>query len=282
MRIIKKINNNVALARDAQGHDLVVFGRGVGFGDVPRELEDESALSRVFRDVDQGLLAAVSSISEDVLAASLDIVDIATREIDRELNSNLAFTLGDHLQFSLERLANGVQLDNPLALEVGYVYPKESEIAERALEVVRRHTGVKLPPAEASSIALHIVNAETGGPQDPANIALIMSSASTIEHVICVLERQLGMKIDRTSYSYIRFVTHLRYLIRRLSSDELIETSNIDMFEHIAASFPEAAEAARGVSAYLLASHGWRCSDEELLYLVMYINRLISTAREGA
>ena len=31
MQIFKKINNNVALARDAKGRELVVFGKGIGF-----------------------------------------------------------------------------------------------------------------------------------------------------------------------------------------------------------------------------------------------------------
>jgi len=74
MRIFKKINNNVALARDEQGRESVVFATGVGFPPIPYELTDESTIQRVFRDVDQGLLRAVSSILDDVLAAALDIL----------------------------------------------------------------------------------------------------------------------------------------------------------------------------------------------------------------
>ena len=40
MKIIKKINNNVALAQDQSGNELIVFGRGVGFPPVPYELTD--------------------------------------------------------------------------------------------------------------------------------------------------------------------------------------------------------------------------------------------------
>lgn len=44
MKITKKINNNVALAQDAKGRELIVFGKGVGFPATPYELTD---LSRV-------------------------------------------------------------------------------------------------------------------------------------------------------------------------------------------------------------------------------------------
>lgn len=44
MIIVKKINNNVAMARDYRGNELVVFGRGIGFHETPYYLEDESTL----------------------------------------------------------------------------------------------------------------------------------------------------------------------------------------------------------------------------------------------
>lgn len=35
MEVYKKINNNVALARDAKGRELVVFGKGIGLPPCP-------------------------------------------------------------------------------------------------------------------------------------------------------------------------------------------------------------------------------------------------------
>lgn len=44
MIIVKKINNNFAMARDDRGNELVVSGKGVGFHETPYYLEDESTL----------------------------------------------------------------------------------------------------------------------------------------------------------------------------------------------------------------------------------------------
>ena len=49
MEVYKKINNNVALARDAKGRELVVFGKGIGFASMPYELTDLSCIQRTFR-----------------------------------------------------------------------------------------------------------------------------------------------------------------------------------------------------------------------------------------
>ena len=48
MEIIKKINNNIALARDAKGREMVVFGKGIGFPATPYTLQDLSKVQRPF------------------------------------------------------------------------------------------------------------------------------------------------------------------------------------------------------------------------------------------
>ncbi len=279
MRIIKKINNNVALARDNHGREAVIFGNGVGFPAIPYELDDTSKIHRMFRDVDHGLLAAVASISDEVLSAALDISDVAAAALQCNLNSNLAFTLGDHLQFAIERSRNGALLDSPLALDVAYVYPRETDVARRGLDIMERHTGIRLPESEVSNIALHLVNAESGGAYDPQNVALIMKSTTAIEGITGIVEAELGITIERDSYGYMRFVTHLRYLIRRLDGDKTFDSNNAEMFEHVAESFPSAHRCALCVSRYLEERCGRACTEEELLYLMMYLYRLQADSR---
>lgn len=48
MKVIKKINNNVALAQDAKGREMLVFGKGIGFPAMPYELADLSVVQRTF------------------------------------------------------------------------------------------------------------------------------------------------------------------------------------------------------------------------------------------
>lgn len=48
MKIIRRINNNAAVAQDKRGREMVVLGRGVGFGQLPYELTDMSVVYRTF------------------------------------------------------------------------------------------------------------------------------------------------------------------------------------------------------------------------------------------
>lgn len=40
MKIIKKINNNVAIGLDKNNQELIVFGKGIGFPKMPYEVDD--------------------------------------------------------------------------------------------------------------------------------------------------------------------------------------------------------------------------------------------------
>ena len=52
MRIIKKINNNVAVGLDSNGNEIVVFGKGIGFPEMPYELKELSKIDRTYYNID--------------------------------------------------------------------------------------------------------------------------------------------------------------------------------------------------------------------------------------
>jgi len=141
LHVIKKINNNVALATDESGAsqtraELVIFGRGVGFPHMPYTLRDERRIQRIFRDVSEHVAEAAATISDEVLVVSSDIVDLAKVELsDLRFSPNLVFTLADHLQFAVERTRENITIENPLAADVAYVYPREYGLGKTAIGI---------------------------------------------------------------------------------------------------------------------------------------------------
>ncbi|WP_085831028.1 PRD domain-containing protein [Collinsella vaginalis] len=274
MLITKKINNNVAMARDDRGNELVVFGKGVGFPKTPYLLTDESAVQGVFSNVNDGILSLVRSISGEVIDASLEIMDAARTELEVELNPNAFLTLADHLQFAAERVEGGYEIGNPLAGTVKVVYPREFALGERGLAIVRDTAGIELPASEATSIAMHIVNAEDGA---AADMDEIMRTLKTIDGVTAIIERSFETEVDRGSYSYARFTTHLRLLIRRLLDGDISDASNPELLSRIAEDFPAFSSCADEICHYLGERYARPTGDEEKLYLMMHINRFISS-----
>lgn len=276
MLIVKKINNNVALAQAPDGSDLVVFGKGIGFPATPYELEDTSSIQTVFHHVDNEVLTAVSSIKPEVMTSAVEIAGLAADSLDCELNRNLFLTLADHLQFAIERFEDGIFIENPLASTVRAIYPKEYEVGEKGIAIVRDHCDVELPPTEACSIAMHIVTAEAGTEFDN-DLHDFQKTMRSIDEVTDIVEECLGIEIDRASYNYNRFAIHLRYLIKRLSTGEAVSSQNKGLFARIASDFPEVSACTNYICDYLKGRYGRTCGNEERLYLMMYLNRFLVT-----
>ena len=223
MKLLRKINNNAAVAQDNRGREMVVLGRGVGFHPMPYELTDLSVVYRTFYDVDPQYYEILSNLPEDALLAAADITEQAEITLHTELNPNLPFTLADHIAFAQQREKQGIRMAAPLHYDVQHLYPREYELGLRALETVRLRTSSSLPRAEAVSIALHIVNAELEG----SDLSSTLTAVEVLDEVTTSVEQELGIVLNRESYNYARFAMHIQFLVRRLSAGAAMEQGSV-------------------------------------------------------
>lgn len=270
MKIIRAFNTNVAMGRDSSGHEIIVLGKGVGFPKTPYELTDLSVIDRSFYDVDPQYLDMLASIPEPVLLSSADLVEQAEINLDCDLNPNLTFTLADHLRFAMERSVKGINLTAPLAYDVQHLYPNEYELGELALDIVQDYTDTRLLDNEAVNIAMHLINAEieTG----KASSALL--TLQVIGEIDEIVEQELHFQLDKSSYHYSRFTMHLRYLVQRLISGKPVQNAGGSMLRGLTREYPDIYLCARRVEKFLAQEYHWHCNDEEVLYLMIHINRV--------
>ena len=160
MRIIKNINNNFAIAVDGAGNRLIISGKGIGFGKVPRELEDITRINRSYYDVDEAYVSMLNEIPEEIIAISAQIVDQARRHIDNPISSNIVFTLADHIHFSIQRYQKQMNVQLPIVYDIQHLFEKEMAIGAYGLRLIQKELHIALPKEEAAYIALHIINAE--------------------------------------------------------------------------------------------------------------------------
>lgn len=278
MRVIKSINHNAALCLDSAGHEVVALGTGVGFGELPREVGVEE-VSRTFYDIDPRYLGLVQELPAEHLEFAAQCADVIRQQLSYELSPNFPITLADHLSFMLKRAQEHIVVSMPLSWDVGQRYPLELRLGELCVRGAQRTFGVMLPPSEATGVALSIINAalSPSRPQrrDGARAERIM------EGVTGLVEVEMGVSIARDSFDYARFATHLRYLIDRMLSGEPIATLDTSLYEEVVRSYPAVAACADKVADYLALRLGTCLSDEERLYLMLHINRVVCRAHDA-
>ena len=50
MKVIKKINNNIAIAVDGENNEVIVFAKGIGYGNIPYEIKDPVSYTHLLYD----------------------------------------------------------------------------------------------------------------------------------------------------------------------------------------------------------------------------------------
>ncbi len=82
------------------------------------------------------------------------------------------------------------------------------------------------------------------------------------------------IEFDEDSFEFTRFVTHIRYFIMRQVNNKPLENENSDMFTLMQDKLTEELECVEMIEKYLNKNYGWKCTNDEKLYLMLHIQRI--------
>ncbi|WP_298733673.1 PRD domain-containing protein [uncultured Subdoligranulum sp.] len=268
MRVVKNINNNISLCLDSHNNEVVAFGKGIGFMKPPYDVP-LSKIDRTFYDVSEEQIGLLNRIPEEVLETAAAIVDLANETSGHQFRENVVFTLADHIDFCIQRQKEHIHFKLPLFYEVRQLYPEESKIGQKALQIIRQRLGVELPREEGAAIALHFVNYQAQEVQGDT-----VDYGAIIDETTRTVEEELHVSIDKDGFNYYRFVTHMHYMMKRTQNDQMIVSQNQDIFESLCQEFPDIYRCACKIGADMEKTLHQKLTDEEMLYLMLHINRL--------
>ncbi|GEL67309.1 PRD domain-containing protein [Marinilactibacillus psychrotolerans] len=275
MSRIKKVLNTSVVLIEKDGKEIVVFGKGIGFGAKPGEVIDETRVDQVFFSAEntrmQQVLELLSNIPEIYLTMVQEIVQYSKGRLDTELQQSIYFTLMDHLHFAVERARKGLNISNRVYWEVKSYYPKEFNVGEYARNLVNQQLDVELPEEESANIAFHLINAQNPekGHADSMRTAKILGS------IVSLVRYNLKTSLQTDSIHYNRFITHVKFFVERYLSDKLMEEKDEELFEQISTLYPEAMNIAFKIKEYMQEVHQKPVPKDELTYLAVHINRLL-------
>ncbi|MBS4761709.1 PRD domain-containing protein [Carnobacteriaceae bacterium zg-ZUI252] len=270
MRVVKKINNNVAECIDSNGKYLIAFGKGIGFPKTPYDLTDLSKIDMTFYHLDKHFQLLINDIPEKLMLLSVEIVQNAQNKVQGRLNPTLVFSLADHIQFAIKRLEEFKEMKILFSQDVAQLYPLEMRIAQEALILINDRLSVSLPDSEATSIAMHFINSQTESSIDHTSQVI----EEMIEVMTQTIENQLDITVNRQEFNYQRFQAHVRYYLKRVRQQEYFIDGNAIILQELQEKQPRIYQVAVTIFDYVHQSFGFAQSDDELLYLMIHINRL--------
>ena len=274
MRVEKVINNNLVRSRDESGREILVMGCGLGYKkSVDDEIEMEK-IEKIYTMKDragyQQLEEILSKVPLECIQITNEIVEYAKISLGRRLSDSIYLTLCDHISFALERTRNGIRIRNALLMEIRRFYYHEYEIGLEALRLIRKHTGIELPEDEAGFIAFHLVNADMDG----IGIGQTQEMMKMIQNIINIVKYHYNIELNENSIHYERFVTHLKFFLKRVFSGQELDDGDLHFFLMIRSQYKKAYACVLKVYDYIQKEYHLTLTNDEMMYLTVHIHRV--------
>lgn len=274
LEIIKVLNSSVALVK-YNGQEVVALGKGIGYGKKPGQTIEVSAVDKMFYSMNDNKVSTYIQYAEAIpsiyFELTQDTIDYAEKLMQVKLNNGVYFTLTDHIQFAIERFKEGVNLINRVLWEIRAYYPNEFQVGIYMLNRIKEEFDIELPDEEAANIAFHIINAR----QENDVHLDTLKSAKIINNIVTIVKYAIGLNESEDTVHFQRFIVHVRFFVERLLTNKMLDDEDSILFEHVYKEYGAAVQIADKLEQYVEKSQGIVISNEELMYLIIHVDRLI-------
>lgn len=278
-KIIKLINNNVVFSENINHDEIIVFGKAIGFAKKPGDIIDPTQIVKVFALQTKQERNFLTNLVENIDPLFIDIASEIIKEFEMVLgtkvNDMLYLSLSDHISNAVSNAKEDFYLSLDILPQLKNTYPREYLIALKALDIIEKKTDIRLPEDEAGFVLIHYIGSqgktfETNGKE----------KARFQVSVIKAIEEAYRFRINKDTFYYSRFLTHLSFFSARIKSNEQFSLGNDFVYSEIKDRYPEINNAVLVIEDIVYEFYKTTLTDEEKGYLALHILNLIKSTRK--
>lgn len=282
MLIDKIINNNVIFSKDSDNKEIVIAGKGIAFKKKVGMPVDESLIEKTFHTKDypsnKNMDKLLAEIPIEIFEVANQLIEFSKIILNYEVSDSLLLSLSDHLNTVLKRMEEGAIIFNPGVWEIKRYYHDEYLVGIKGTELIKERFDITLPEDEAGFIAVYFINATMD-----RNFDEVYTVLDIIQEVLKIIKYHFNRSFDEESIYYYRFITHLKYFSQRLldsgqpnkrEQDEKEDHSS-DLFSILKEKYANSYKCVLKISQLLSEKYHYTTTNEEMLYLIIHIERLI-------
>ncbi len=282
MRVVKVLNNSLVLALDENGQETILMGKGIGFQKASGYEFNKDEVEKVFvlqdRSVSRSIIRLAAEIDSAYFEISKTVIDYAIETYQMKLLDHIYLSLTDHVAFAVRRVKEGIVVPNFYTLEMRRFNPNEFHVGQYALAVVKERLGIELPEDGAGNIAFHFINAQIDHPYNEKNRRI----SELTDNVLNIVKYYYHLVYDEEKITYSRYVTHVRLFAQRLvSGQQLPEDSSRLLYDQIAEVCTSEFACVDKINLFVQEQFGVSITNQEALYLVLHIHRVLEDGKIG-
>lgn len=270
MKAVKVYNNSAVSTVAPDGREAVVIGSGIGFGKRPGDPLDESKIEKIYYIQDElqtRFLQLLKDTRPQALRAAEDILAYARRS-GLASGDQLLLSLADHINFALDRQAEGVSIPYLMLSETRMLYPREYEAARWGLAHIAELCGVQLPDYEAGYLALQLACASMD--RDTAYDTLKLVGGA-----LDIIKKTYGVELDPDSIDTLRLTTHLKFLAQRILTHAQWQDKDVeDLYELLIHQNRKNLVCLERLRRYIRETFRYTLNPQEEVYLLIHLSKI--------
>ena len=278
LAVTKILNNNVVIAHHPDYGEVVLIGKGLGFGKKPGDeiagLEAEKFFVLKDKNEQEQYKSLLEYVDEQFVGVMNEFIDKLETRFGAKLNEHIHIGLTDHLHFAVKRIENGQGIHNPFLQETELAYPQEFAVATELTEWFGNQVGIRIPPGEIGFITLHIHSALTN-----RDLGDINRHTQMVSELVGMIEENLNMSIDRRDMNYLRLVRHLHHAIERIQFENYVDNQDA-LKEVLQKEYPVCYSLAWKLMKVMQRRLKRNVPDAEAVYLTLHLQRIVDNVRE--
>lgn len=275
-QVQRVIGNNVVMVQGSKnGKEYVIIGKGIGFAVKGSGVIDgnDPRIEKLFRLEDRESWSQYQILLEDIDPKVMRITDEIIADIQSQfpdkLNDKIYLALPSHIQFTIYRLRNGMDIINPFLQETKMSFPKEFDIAYKASEKINAEFQVQIPEDEVGFLTYHVYSAVNN-----VSVGQLVKASNIVSELLDMIQQERNITFEHGSMNHIRLMIHLRFSLERILKGSLIDNPFV---KHIKKEYKEEYKLSQKLGKVMQKSLGVDIPEEELCFLAMHLHRLFQT-----
>ncbi|CAM3889275.1 glucose PTS transporter transcription antiterminator GlcT [Alkalicoccus chagannorensis] len=272
--VVKVLNNNVIIASHPEHGEVVLIGKGLGFGKKEGDAVADGQAEKFFvlrsGEEQQQYKELMTYVDESFVGIMNEEMEKLESHFQSALNEHIHVGLTDHLYFAVKRIQQGHGIKNPFLQETELAYPQEYQAAAAMAERFNQELGIRIPEGEIGFITLHIHSALTN-----RDLAQINRHTQLVSSLVKMIETYFDLDVDKEDLNYLRLVRHLHHAIERVTTGHYAEQQDTLLLV-LQKEYPLCYNLSWKLMKVMQQELGCRVPDAEAVYLTLHIQRLIS------
>lgn len=275
MKVIKVLNNNAVIAVDENGVESVVFGKGLAYKAKQNAQISHDLVDKVFVLKNENEVMRYVRLFEEIPKRIFNLTDkyitLAKKKFNIKLQNFLYISLADHLNSMIERGKINAYIQNKMLWDVRRMYKHEFLISSELVDEFNEIYNTSYNDHEIATIALHFVNASI-----ESNLETTVKITKFISEILDIVKYHFMIDYNEESYSYHRFVVHLRFFAERIMSENSIYDDENDLLgEYITDKYKQAFDCAEKIKRFIKTNYGFLLKQQECLFLTVHIVKVV-------